>query len=322
MSKTFTTIEHPIHLRGSAFEGRGYDPGASAFFWRNLEKSLYDAARITVFGSSRRIGRPLKELSTAWALRIDDEGPDTRAGGRVFLALLPKVGEVAPRLFQQRSLFGDDLNPEDTVLDWLGDVTSAVWHEERDSELLDAEILTQLAKYKRSAIEGLDDAVIETRRYRGEPVHLNAALGTRAEDLVQETPPAKIARIKGFLNQMAYLERSLLLNLGTNQKLRVLWEPEDIDDVKPLLGRQVLLEGKLEFRPNGQPLILLADRVREATDRDDVWRELPRSAPALRRQSRRLQPEERHPLEELNGILDGQVSDEEFTRMVEEFSRT
>lgn len=239
----------------------------------------------------------------------------------MFLALLPTIGDAAPQLFEQRTLFGDDLNPEDTVLDWLGDVASAVWHGERSSALLDSELLTQLAKYKRSASEGLEDAVIKTRRYGTKPVHVNTDLGTRAEGLVQETPSAQVARIKGFLNQLAYLERSLLLNLGGSQKLRVLWEPEDIDEVKPLLGRQVLLEGKLEFRPNGQPLILLADRIREATAKDDAWVELPRSATALLRQSRLLQPSETNPLKKLSGILDGHVSDEEFTRMVEEFSR-
>ncbi|HRF60888.1 MAG TPA: hypothetical protein PLH94_13365 [Fimbriimonadaceae bacterium] len=231
------------------------------------------------------------------------------------------IGDAAPKLFEQRSLFGDPLNPEDTVLDWLGDVTTAIWREERDSTLLDSALLTQVAKYKGAEKKGLEEAEISTRRFRATPVQVNSELGTRAEGLVHETPPTQIARIKGFLNQMAYLERSLSLNLDEGQRLRVLWEPEDIDEVKSLLGRQVLLEGKLEFRPNGQPLILVADRVREATARDDAWSELPRSAPALLRQSRLLQPSETNPLKRLSGILDGRVSDEEFTRMVEEFSR-
>lgn len=318
---TFNTIEHPIRLTGSAFEGRGYDPGASAFFWRNLEKSLFDAARITVFGSSRRIGRPLRELSDAWALRIEDEGPDAKLGGRVFLALLPTIGDAAPKLFEQRSLFGDTLNRDDTVLDWLGDVTAAVWREDRESTLLDTVLLSQLAKYKRASIKGLKEADIQTRRYHKHPVRVNAELGTKAEELVHETPPAQVARIKGFLNQMAYLERSLQLNLDAGHKLRVLWEPENIEEIKALLGRHVLLEGKLEFRPNGQPLILLADRVREATERDEAWSQVPRAAAAAQPKARLLLPNEANPLEKLSGILDGRVDDEQFTRMVEEFSR-
>ena len=113
-------------MKGSAFEGRGYEPGASAFFWKNLEKSLYDAARITVYGSSRRLGRPLRELSDAWDLRIEDEGVDSKRGGRVFLALLPTIGEAAPKLFDQPTLFGDTWNPEDTVCSRTGPFGSMI----------------------------------------------------------------------------------------------------------------------------------------------------------------------------------------------------
>lgn len=282
---------------------------------------MFDAARITVYGSSRRTGRPLRELSEAWNLRIADEGPDSRLGGRVFQALLPPVGEAAPKLFQQRSLFGDDLNPKDTVLDWLGDVTSAIWDEQRESHLLDVELLNQLSKYKRSSTEGLEDATITTRRHRTKPVHVNSQLGLKAESLVQQTPPKQVVRIKGFLNQVAYLERSLLLNIDRNQKLRVLWEPDDIDEIKALLGSDVLLEGKLEFRPSGQPLILVADRVRAATEKDESWSQVPRAQISLHHRSRLLMADEKNPLEKLKGILDGQVEDEQFARMVEEFSR-
>ena len=321
-SITFKTIAHHIRLTGSAFEGRGYDPDASNFFWRNLEKSLYDAARITVYGTSRKIGRPLRQLADTWNLRVEDEGQDSREGGRVFLGYLPRLGEAAPQLFEQKSLFSDDLSQEDTVFDWLGDVTQAVWRQELGSARVDADLLGQLVKYKSAGRYGLENALIQTRRYQGEDVRFNKELAIKAEAMVVDTPASRIAKLKGFLNQTAYLDRSLQLNLDNGQKLRVHWEPEDLTGVSENFGKNVLVEGTLQFRPNGLPLILVADRIREATSKDQVWSKLPyMEANGLPQGRHMLRPEEVNPLQRLAGILDGQVDDETFSRMVEDFSR-
>ncbi len=241
----------------------------------------------------------------------------------MFTAYLPRLGDAAPQLFNQKSLFGENLNPNDTVLDWLGDVTAAVWNQERDSNRLDADLLGHLAKYRSSGKHGLERATIQTQRYSAtKRVQVSEELASRAEALVIQTPNSQIAKIRGFLDQMAFLDRSLLLRLESGQKLRVLWQPESLTEVSPHFGKNVLIEGALQYRPNGSPQILVADRIREATERDRTWGDLPSAQTTESRRHRTLlKPGELNPLQKLGGVLDGQVDDDAFARLVEEFSR-
>jgi hypothetical protein len=240
----------------------------------------------------------------------------------VFSAYLPSLGEAVPKLFEQQSLFGDDLNPEDTVFDWLGDVTSAVWQEQRGSDRLDTDLLRHLTRF-RNAPKGFESASIVTRRYRHDSVCLNQELGGRAERLVNETPKAQRTRIKGTLNQIAYVERGLLLNLSGGARLRVLWDSEDVEALRGHWGHEVLLEGVLQYKPNGQPQVLVADSIRAATSQDGFWKDLPQ---AIHRQERivgrDLMGGKANPLERLRGVLDGDIDDDTFSRMMEEFSRS
>lgn len=304
-------------LRGRAFTGRGYEPEAANFFWRNLEKSLYNAARITIYGASRKIGRPLQQLSDAWRLRVEDQGLDSKADGRIFTALLPSVGDAIPQLFHQKLLFGETLNPNDTVLDWLGDITGDVLHAERDSSRIDTDLLNQLSKYGDGKKHGLEDASFHRARSSNGVIHLNEDLAIKADELVQETPPARRTRIKGVLNQIAFLDHGAQLNLKSGSNLRILWEPENLEPLRDLWGQEVLAEGVLEYKPNGQPLILIADAIRLGVPQDSLWHELPEVAPL----NRVMEPKasfryDKNPLAKLRGIFDD-MDEKTFLEMVE-----
>ena len=318
MEANFNTIEHQITLRGRAFAGRGYDPTATAFFWKNLRKSLYGATRITVYGASKKIGRPLHELSDVWNFRVEDEGADSNVDGHAFTALLPRVGDVIPQLFTQSSLFGDSLNPDDTVMDWLGDVANAVWDDQRDSNRLDVDLLNQLAHLRGSSKVGLEDALIRTGRYHAKQVHLNEELGERAEALVMETPLPRRTRILGFLDAMAFSDRGVQLILKSGAKLRVLWNMDDLESLRDHWAQEVVLEGVLQYKPNGQPQVLIAEAIRKGNAQDTLWQELPVTPPL----NRMIEPNghlryDKNPLANLRGIFDLDVDDLRFAELVE-----
>jgi hypothetical protein len=234
---------------------------------------------------------------------------------------LPRLGDAAPKLFEQKSLFGDDLSQDDTILDWLGDVANAVWNGDRDSDRLDADLLGQLGRYGKSAALGFSDASIQTRRYRRVEVRLNSELAAKATALVTDTPAAQRTRVKGVLNTIAFLDRGVQLNLEGGTRLRVLWSPEDLEPLRHHWGQAVLLEGLLEHKPNGRPLILIADAIRAATVQDEFWRDLPSAAGSSAGASRiRIPHGTENPLARLRGVLDGVVDDATFAEMVEAFS--
>ena len=314
-------VEHPIRITGAAFEGRGVEPDVEHYFWRRLERSLIDAARITVYGASRKVGRSLKGLEDAWALRKQDEGPDAKRGGRTFLALLPRLGDAAPRLFEQGSLFGETLDPDDTVLDWTAAIAASVLDERTDSARLDTNLLTHLAGFRQPK-GGFEAALIRPRTGGGGEVRFDETLGERAQGLVVKTPAAQRTRVKGTLNQMSYYERGLLLHLSGGSRLRVVWDGDDLDALRSLWGREVTVEGLLQFKPNGGPQALVADAIRAATPQDGFWDRLPEPfGVAAHPEGGLLRHGEIPPLRRLRGIFEGEMDDEELVRRIGEFSR-
>jgi len=276
---------------------------------------------MTVYGASRKVGRSLRELEQAWHFRYEDLGKNSMSDTYGFNVLLPRLGEVAPRLFEQQSLFAE-LNPDDTVLDWFGDVTSAVNEENRDSQLLDSDILGQFANYRNLTRNGISQVSIGTRRYEASGrLILTDNLGEKAQSLVIENPESKRTRLVGVLDKVAFLDRVLWIQLLDGSRVKVLWSPEDVEPIRLFWGSKVMMGGTLQYRPNGTPQVFVAEAIEAGTDVSTVWDKLPEAKllPKAGSTRRQLRPDEINPLGELRGVLDGKFTDEEFEKMVQEF---
>lgn len=311
-------------MEGPAFAERGIDPLAPEFFWKHLRLALHDSARVRVYGASRKIGRSLRQLEDAWTFRVEDLGKDSRADSHGFNILLPKLGDAAPKLFEQPDLFGS-IDPDDTVLDWFGDVANALGAEDTNSPLLDADILSRLGKFNGLTKHGIRQAQLETRRYRAKRfLSLNDALGSRAQSMVLANPAPRRTRIVGILDKVAYLDKVLLLQLADGAKLKVLWSSEDLEPIRALWGNKVMLGGVLQYRPNGTPQIFVAETVQRASEGTSIWDELPGSAEALYmvKNHGSLLPGELNPLTKLRGLLDGEIATSDFSEAVAEFCRS
>lgn len=239
----------------------------------------------------------------------------------MFLALLPKIGEAAPHLFDQPSLF-EPYDPNDTVLDWFGDVTSAVLSNDRDSQLLDSDLLGQFAKYRNLTRHGISEASIKTRRYRNaRKLIMTDELGEKAQTLVIANPASKRTRLVGVLDKVAFLDRVLFIQMDDGARVRILWTPDDLEPIRELWGKKVMLGGTLQFRPNGAPQVFIAEAIEAASDTHSVWAKVPKAETLVRAGSAqlRLRKGEVNPLKQLRGVLDGQVTDDEFAQMVAEF---
>src|SRR5688572_21974512 len=98
--------EHFVDLQGPGSFGRFARPEAVGLVLSRIKPAVRESVRMRVLGSSRRVGRPLRELSAAWDIRYGGQtrGPDdsTRL---VFRA--PSLRRAAPRVFEQGVLFDD-----------------------------------------------------------------------------------------------------------------------------------------------------------------------------------------------------------------------
>jgi hypothetical protein len=237
------------------------------------------------------------------------------------MARVPTLGEAAPKLFQQQVLFEDGLKESDTVFDLLGDVISDVDQERRDSPLFDATMLQTVSRYERARIAGLTEMrfSLPNREYKESVVDKRVI--DLAKSLQAETPHSQRARIMGRLDALFYENRSFVLELLDGPRLRGAWMKESPEPLRELWGRQVLIEGVIQFKPNGEPLALEAEVIAEATDRDKFWSHFPTAVPKPARKS--VNPTIRpvkNPWDLVVGIWPGDEDEDEFAALVERAS--
>lgn len=312
------TVDHSIVLTGPEFQGTFFRPEAMAQLEKRLPEVLRDAARMRLYASSRKIGRPGLVVEHALDLWFGEVREDEATGGTAVTARVPTLGEAAPKLFDQGVLWEDGLRKEDTVFDLLGDVVVDVREEDRDSSRYDEPMLRRLNRVLK---DGPEAVRFESPRYRHNgPVIVDEAVAEAAERLAASTPPNTRTRVAGKLEAVFFDSRAFRLILANGMPLRGVWAPEDPEPLRQLWGRQVLMEGQVHFKPTGAPLALQAEAIRLAVDQDSLWATVPQPRqPAGDAKPTLLHPD-RHSLAAVWGILVEGVSDEQFFRELEALS--
>lgn len=285
---------------------------------KRLPEILRDAARMRLYASSRKIGRPGLVVEQALDLWFGEVREDKATGGTAVTARVPSLGEAAPKLFEQGVLWEDGLRKEDTVFDLLGDAVADVRGEDRDSSRYDEPMLRRL---KRVLKDGPESVRFVSPRYQpNHPVIVDEAVAEAAERLAASTPPNTRTRIVGKLEAVFFDSRAFRLILANGMPLRGVWAPEDPEPLRPLWGREVLVEGQVHFKPTGAPLALQADAIRLAQVQDSLWAAIPQPRQPAGDGKTAPLSRDRNPLAAVWGILADQGSDEQFLRELEALS--
>ena len=284
---------------------------------RMLPLALRDAVRMRVYASSRRIGRPLQSLHEAWGLWLGDVVADRDTGGTTMIARVPTLGDAAPKLFDQGVLFDDGLKPTDTVFDLLGDVISDVSTENRSSRLFDTAMLQTVANYDRARKSGLTSMRFALPNRTINHSVVDKRVIDLAKQLQDETPKAQRVRIMGRLDALFYENQSFVLQLVDGSRLRGAWMKDSPEPLRDLWGRDVLIEGHVQFKPNGDPLALEAELITIASERDQFWSKLPVPLPKVTKKPTRPSVRAtKNPWDLVVGIWPGDESEEEFASLV------
>jgi hypothetical protein len=147
------------------------------------------------------------------------------------------------------------------------------------------------------------------KRERQHTVELTSATAARAQQLIQETPSPRIARVAANLDSLTVSTRAVILKLRDHRVLRGHASAVSLDDLKQHLGTDVVVEGELAFRPNGEPLRLAIDFVKAAVPGDAIWAKVAR--PEARRATRPASSPS-NDLERFFGAWPGDETDEEL----------
>jgi hypothetical protein len=95
--------------------------------------------------------------------------------------------------------------------------------------------------------------------------------------------------------------------------LRGAWKKDSPEPLRELWGEDVLIEGLVQFKPNGDPLALEAEVITAATERDRFWSKLPKPlAKITKKPSRQSVRAATNPWDLVVGICPGNETDDEF----------
>lgn len=214
----------------------------------------------------------------AWVNAAADVRISRFAAGSLDLGLrAPRLIDVAPDIFAQQQLFPQGTSSDATALDLFLDAADDACSGRKDSERLDAGVLDVLARAGSLFSKG--GTRLELARPDRPNIVLDATAAVLIRTLADQTPPAQVSRVRGVLDALTVSTRALALRLDEGRVLRGFAGTVPLDQLKSLLGTQVIVEGAVTFRPSGEALRIEVDSASAATPGDVIWARLPRVEP-------------------------------------------
>jgi hypothetical protein len=234
---------------------------------------LRDLADLVVEGSSRAARLAAEGRSTArggapvWLGEAADVRlVGLREGSLVLDVTARPLAEIAPGVFPAGA--------EETAFDLLMVAIDDALQGRRDSERLDLGMLQTLVKAR--ALFGRGARRLRFTRVGGASIELAEPAAERFQRLATETPPSRVDRVVGHLDSLTMSTRTCLLKLPDGTSLRGnVGASIELDQLKSLLGLDVVVEGTVAFRPSGRPQRIEVDHAAIARPRDALWQRTP-----------------------------------------------
>lgn len=315
-------IEHFVDLEGPSCFGRFARPETVGLVLSHIKPTVRESVRMSILHSSRRVGRPWRELTAVWDIRYGGQCKSPQDGTRlVFCA--PTLVSAAPILFEQGQLFDDGPDREDTGFDLLGKVLADVGSMKRESERFDADLLGSVARFGVALKKGLSGIWMRGQRLgRMDPPPIDRKLTAAATALVQEVPKPQRARVMGRLNMIRISDRAFELLLADGQTIRAVWTQPSVVHLRDYLDREVVIEGQAVFRPSGCLLRIDAEAIAGASERDKFFSQAPTPTVSIRRQLERAAVPTRGQsgFAAIYGKWPGDETEEELLAALEEIS--
>jgi predicted nucleic acid-binding protein len=111
-------IEQEIVVQGAEDENPGVGIGLGSKLFRQIERTVQPCVRMALTGRSAQVGQPPKWLQAAWDVRA--MGFSRRGSDTVIHLSVPKLGDAAPKAFEQQTLWDDAVKPDETAIDVAG----------------------------------------------------------------------------------------------------------------------------------------------------------------------------------------------------------
>lgn len=313
-------VEHHIDLYGPGCDGRFARPDAVGGVLSRIGPMAIQTVRMSVLHTSRKVGRPMKELKAAWDVRHGGQkaGPD---GSTRLLFQAPTLEQSAPSLFSQGVLWDEGPKPQDTAFDLIGAVIADIRHEKRESERYDTDLLGRVAGFSGALRHGVSRMAIGGHQLvNGDCSVIDPALTVTAKEWVAQTPQPKRARVCGTLDMIRVSDRVFELLLHDGNRVRAVWTEPTVVHLKEFLDKRVLIEGEAVFRASGSLLRVEATAIAPAGEQDSFFSTVPLPAATVKPERLREAQTPTTGINAMWGKWPADEPEEELLRALEEMS--
>ncbi|HEX3966373.1 MAG TPA: hypothetical protein VHW70_00270 [Edaphobacter sp.] len=311
-------VEQEIVIRTNEDDKPGIPISIGGPLLSQLEKTVRPCVRMALTGRSKMVGHPPQWLRAAWDFRA--LGFDRRGGDTILHIAAPTLGDAAPRVFEQQSLWEKAVRPTETALDLFGKMVDDVRAQAGSSDAYDDPLLQQLAGW-----HGLLHTKVKTVRlpsvaFMSPGAELDESVIVAARALSSRIPSPRQIRLVGRIDMVRWSTRSMAIQVADGTEYRCAVISEDIGDLGQYGGREVTVLGKAIYRPTGSVLRLDIEQVLDTTVGRAAHSEIPLSFEKRNEADRRRQTS-RNGISAVFGSWPGEESDEELLEGLSELRR-
>lgn len=245
------------------------------------------AARFAVEGESARKGPRPAWLEAACNFEITG----LSAGSAVIAMEARTLSEVDAVRFgpgPQRSLFDgtDEHLGKETAIDIFGRLLSTIVERDSDDIVADRALLDACARFARVSGGGFEGIRLDGLKGRTSPFTITPKDAGRIELLRDATPGPQAIRVTGTLDTVSASRPDIVLALRDGTRVPGKVEDHDLEALRLLLGKEVVVFGVAHYRPSGRILLVRVEDLDVARPEDRIFDK----APIARKPSVSLEP--------------------------------
>jgi len=280
-------VEQEIVIQGAEDENPGVAVSLAGKLLQQIERTVQPCVRMALTGRSAQVGKPPKWLQAAWDVRATSF---SRHGSDTILHLsVPRLGDAAPKAFDQKTLWDVAVSPDETALELMGKLVHDVREQVANSDSYDAPMLTRLTGWHGLLASRIRTVILPAKGVGSSHSLLDESVVVGATALSHRIPTARQVRVVGKIDMVRYSTRSMGLRLDNGDEVRCSVVNEELDELREYLNKEVTVLGKAVYRPSGSVLRLDVEQVLETTVGREQFSQVPLSLEIKPRVERRAQ---------------------------------
>jgi hypothetical protein len=280
-------VEQEIVIQGAEDENPGVAVSLAGKLLQQIERTVQPCVRMALTGRSAQVGKPPKWLQAAWDVRATSfsrRGLDT-----VLHLSVPRLGDAAPKVFDQQTLWDVAVKPDETALELLGKLVHDVREQVANSDSFDAPMLSSLTSWHGLLESKIRTVILPAKGADFSNSRLDEFVVNGAKALSNRIPAARQVRVVGKIDMVRYSTRSMGLRLDGGDEVRCAVVNEELGELRDYLNKEVTVLGKAIYRPSGSVLRLDVEQVLETTVGRGQFSQVPLSIERKPRVERRVQ---------------------------------